>query len=376
MKALACVGLRKTESGILEGFRSAGLEIDEIDVSDFTEERWKANEYLFTFTAFFSPEVSSVCQNALIPYLSYLMELPDESVYHPAVKNPCNFIFCFDRTVCQELQQVIPGRCFHLPLGTDHRWFSECDMEQQIDVSFVGSLCKDNGAYDRAEADGFSEYARGYLDALLKTQVRIYGYNLLEAALNKDIIKEIKRNVPCELLQTGETVGTERSILAGQILANKVTELERHQLLQAVSEKFETHFYTEDEVSGLPDLRVHKQAMSWEERAEVYRNSRINLHFTHRSVMSGVPQELFEIMAAGGFVLTNFQPEIPENFVVGEHLETFVSEKELLDKIAYYLEHEEERTQIAKAGQQAVKEYHSYLSRAVSIFNTVFSDDN
>lgn len=241
-------------------------------------------------------------------------------------------------------------------------------------MSFVGSLCKSNEDYDKA--DGFSEYARGYLEALLKTQVRIYGYNLLEAALNKDIIKEIKRNVPYELLQTGEMVGTERSILARQILGNKVTEIERHQLLQGVSEKFETHLYTAEEATGLPKLCVHKPVISWEERAEVYKKSRINLHFTHRSVTSGIPQEVFEIMAAGGFVLTNFQPEIPENFVVGEHLETFVNERELLDKIAYYLEHEEERVQIAKAGQQAVKEFHSYLSRAVTIFNTVFSDDN
>lgn len=80
-------------------------------------------------------------------------------------------------------------------------------------------------------------------------------------------------------------------------------------------------------------------------------------------------------MAAGGFVLTNFQPEIAENFVIGEHLETFVNEKELLEKIAYYLEHEEERAEIARAGQQAVREFHSYRERAVTIFNTVFSDN-
>lgn len=374
MKALACVGMGKTEPGILEGFRSAGLEIDEICVSDFTVDKWKEDEYLFVFTAVFSPEVSSVCQNALIPYLSYIMELPDEAVYHSSVKNPCNFIFCFDRDVCEGLQQVIPGRCFHLPLGADSSWFSESAIEKNMDVSFVGSLCEGNEAYDKA--DGFSEYARGYLDALIKTQVRIYGYNLLEAALNKDIVKEIKRNVPCELLQGGEAVGLERSIIARHILGNKVTELERHQLLHTVSRNFEIHLYTADEVSGLPDLHFHKPVTSWEERAKIYRTSRINLHFTHRSVTSGIPQEIFEIMAAGGFVLTNFQPEIPENFVIGEHLETFVNEKELLDKIAYYLEHEEERVQIAKAGQQAVKEYHSYLSRAVTMFNTVFSDDN
>lgn len=374
MKALACIGMGKTESGIIEGFRDAGLELDEICVTEFTEEKLKGEEYLFVFSANFSPKVSVVCQNALIPYLSYLMELPDEAVFHSAVKNPCNFIFCFDKGVCQELQQVIPGRSFHLPLGADGRWFPECEVVPQVEVSYVGSLCQVNEAYDKAE--GLSEYVKGYLDALLKTQVRIYGYNLLEAALNKDVIKELKRNMPQGLLPGDEMIpGAERNFLASQILGNKVTELERKKFLQLVSERFETHLYTEERDSGLSNIHIHKVPESWKERADIYKNSRINLHFTHRSVSSGVPQEVFEIMAAGGFVLTNFQPEISENFVIGEHLDTFVNEKELLEKIAYYLEHEEERVQIARAGQQAVKEYHSYLSRAVTIFNTVFSED-
>ena len=35
----------------------------------------------------------------------------------------------------------------------------------------------------------------------------------------------------------------------------------------------------------------------------------------------------------------------------------------MLEKIAYYLEHEEERIQIAKNGQEKVKNYHTYKIR-------------
>lgn len=375
MKALACVGMGKSETGILEGFRSAGLAIDEIRVPELTEGKLKEDEYLFVFTANFSPKVSAVCQSALIPYLSYIMELPDGAIFQPAVKNPCNFIFCFDRAVCQELEQFLPGRCFHLPLGVNTDCMDEREAGEMTEVSFVGSLCQENEAYDKAESEEMSEYVKGYLEALLRTQVRIYGYNLLEAALNKDIIKELKRCMPDEKLPDGETAGTERNFLVSMVLGNKVTELERHRILKAVSAQFETHLYTEDEVRELPEIRAHEAAKAWEERAEIYRNSRINLHLTHRSVASGIPQEVFEIMAAGGFVLTNFQPELAENFVIGEHLETFVNEKELLEKIAYYLEHEEERARIARAGQQVLKEYHSYRARAITMFNTVFSEN-
>lgn len=373
MKALACVGMGKSESGILEGFRSAGLEMDEIRVMELTEEKVK-EDYLFVFTVNFSPDVSVVCQNALIPYLSYIVELPQTAIYHPAVKNPCNFIFCFDGAVCQELQQFIQGRCFHLPLGAGADCFIESDSGEMADVSFVGSLCLENKAYDKAKEE-VSEYVRGYMEALVRTQVRIYGYNLLEAALNNDVMKALKPFIPETCLSENIVAGAERNVIAAGLLANKVTELERQRIIKEISEQFDIQLYTADDVHDISPARVYAEVSSWEERAKIYQNSRINLHLTHRSVMSGVPQEVFEIMAAGGFVLTNFQPELAENFVIGEHLETFVNEKDLLEKIAYYLEHEDERVQIAKAGQQAVKEYHSYRARAITMFNTVFSEN-
>lgn len=375
MKALACVDIGNSECGILEGFRNAGFQMDEICVKGLKEEKWREKEYLFVFTVNFSPEVSAICQEALVPYVSYIVQLPDESLYHPSVANPCNFIFCFDRMVCQRLQQMLPQeRCFHLYLGVDPKWFSGDEVEdREIEVSFAGSLCQDDVVFDKVE--GLSKYAQGYLDALIRTQVRIYGYNLLEVALTKDVIKELKKKLPLGLLPDDQISGMESSIMADMILGNKVTQLERLRLLKTVSKQFETHVYTADEISELPDVCIHESLLSWEERKQVYRNSRINLHFTHRTVFSGVPQEVFEIMAAGGFVLTNFQLEIPEIFAIGEHLETFVNEKELGEKIAYYLEHEEERARIARAGQQAVREFHSYRENAVAIFNTLFSDN-
>lgn len=373
MRALACVGMGRPENGILEGFRSAGLEMDEIRVVELTEEKVK-EDYLFVFTVNFSPDVSVVCQNSLIPYLSYIVELPQTAIYHPAIKNPCNFIFCFDGAVCQELQQFVQGRCFHLPLGAGTDCFVEAASGEMADVSFVGSLCLENKAYDKAKEE-VSEYVRGYLEALVRTQVRIYGYDLLNAALNSDVVKEFKRCIPAEYMSGNIVAGAERNVIATGILGNKVTEMERQRLLKEISEQFDIQLYTADDAHGIPAAHKHGEVSTWEERAKIYQNSRINLHLTHRSVMSGVPQEVFEIMAAGGFVLTNYQPEIAENFVIGEHLETFVNEQDLLEKIAYYLEHEEERVQIAKAGQQAVKEYHSYRARAITMFNTVFSEN-
>ncbi len=370
MKALACVGMGRPENSVIEGFRSAGLEMDEIWVADLSENQLGGGDYLFVLTVNFSPEVSNVCQKALIPYLSYITSWPERNVYHPAIGNPCNFVFCFDGAVCQKLRAVIPDRIYHLPLGADLS-VQPVDADS-MDVSFVGSLYKEGSdAFDQAVK--LSQYSQGYIEALLKVQVRIYGYNLLEAALNKNLVKELQSCLPYEALP-GETEEMRKEVLAATYLSDKVTAMERYQLLRAVSGRFETQLYTGDAVDGLPQIHVRGQVETDEERAGIYRNSRINLHFTPRSVQTGIPQQVFDIMEAGGFVLTNFQMDIPDYFVIGEQLETFTSENELLEKIQYYLEHEEERARIALAGQQAVREYHSYKQRAVTIFNTVFSD--
>ena len=73
-------------------------------------------------------------------------------------------------------------------------------------------------------------------------------------------------------------------------------------------------------------------------------------------------------MACGGFVLSNWQPEIEEYFVEGVEIVTFDSLKDCLEKMAYYLTHEEERKQVADAGKRKVRELFSYQSGLEKLF--------
>ena len=60
--------------------------------------------------------------------------------------------------------------------------------------------------------------------------------------------------------------------------------------------------------------------------------------------------------------------EIPEYFIPGEDIVLYDSIPDLLMKIEYYLEHEDERVQIAKNGYEKVKAYHTYDVRLLTIF--------
>ena len=66
-------------------------------------------------------------------------------------------------------------------------------------------------------------------------------------------------------------------------------------------------------------------------------------------------------------MITNYQSELPEYFEPGTDLEVYGSEEELLEKIQYYLEHEEKRAEIAKNGYQKVKQEHTVQKRVSKI---------
>ncbi|KKM03505.1 hypothetical protein LCGC14_1773790 [marine sediment metagenome] len=85
----------------------------------------------------------------------------------------------------------------------------------------------------------------------------------------------------------------------------------------------------------------------------------------------------YRIMAAGGFLLTNHVEGIEDWFEVGKMCDTYRSTEECLEKIKYYLEHEDERKAIAKYGQKVVHEKHKFSDRLREVIMRVqnFSGD-
>ena len=138
-----------------------------------------------------------------------------------------------------------------------------------------------------------------------------------------------------------------------------MTEQERLRLLGSLSEHFAVDLYTGSDTSSLPKVCNKGLARTYSEMPKIFRLSRINLNMTAKSIKSALPLRIWDILACGGFVMTNYQSEIPEYFEIGTDLETYASEDELLEKCAYYLAHEDDRRQIAENGFRKVKEFHS-----------------
>ena len=103
----------------------------------------------------------------------------------------------------------------------------------------------------------------------------------------------------------------------------------------------------------------------------VFRRSKINLNISLRSILSGIPQRAFDIMGSGGFLLSNYQNDFPDYFTPGEHFDFYESRADLLNKIAYYLSHEEERRQIARNGHDQVAAAHTYRHRVREMLDAI-----
>jgi len=72
---------------------------------------------------------------------------------------------------------------------------------------------------------------------------------------------------------------------------------------------------------------------------------------------------LYRTLCPGGFFLTTHTKGLEEDFVPGEHLDTFKNEDEMIEKILKYLNDDELREKIAKKGQKLVLDKHNFSDR-------------
>jgi spore maturation protein CgeB len=72
----------------------------------------------------------------------------------------------------------------------------------------------------------------------------------------------------------------------------------------------------------------------------------------------------FETTGCGAFLLTENFDNLDQYFETGKEIETYHDERELIDKIDYYLAHHKERQEIARRGQQRCLSDYSMEKRA------------
>ena len=116
---------------------------------------------------------------------------------------------------------------------------------------------------------------------------------------------------------------------------------------------------------------INNYHVTHEEINRIYNSSKLCLNIHHPQSKTGLNPRTFEILGSGGFELVDYKSSLNDLFKLGIEIECYRNEKELLDKIEYYLENEEERKKIVKRGSDIVKKKHTYTHRAKVILTDI-----
>ena len=156
-------------------------------------------------------------------------------------------------------------------------------------------------------------------------------------------------------------------------VARKLTSIERIRLLNAVGERFPNRLKLFSWNQEVPVGGIQKMGVADYDREMplVFHNSRINLNISLRSIRSGIPLRCMDIMANGGFLLSNYQADLCEAFVPGEDFVYYEDPEDMLSKIEYYLTHEKEREEIAENGCEKTRREHSFIATFRRIFEVL-----
>jgi spore maturation protein CgeB len=94
---------------------------------------------------------------------------------------------------------------------------------------------------------------------------------------------------------------------------------------------------------------------------ELYNQSKIVLNIHHSQLHSGTNQKTFEVALAGGFQIADYIENIKNEF--GDTVALFRSKEELLERVTYFLSHEEERATLAKESREIALKNDTYQKR-------------
>jgi spore maturation protein CgeB len=115
-----------------------------------------------------------------------------------------------------------------------------------------------------------------------------------------------------------------------------------------------------------PELRKKIKANRiWgEELIALYNESKIVLNISSWDpTRTGLNLRVFDVPATGAFLLTDYSEELAQHFKIEFEVDAFSKPEELRKKIIYYLNHEQERMEIANAGYQKILRLGSYADK-------------
>ncbi len=369
MRVLYCTWYENSYFTCSEAMRAKGWDVDTItyrftnyDQDEiFSEMMGKelAKGYDFVFSFDYIPVISTVAYEQGTLYVSWVYDSPQFTLFSKTVKNPCNRIFIFDIALVNKLKGRGVENVYYLPLAYNHinaqRVLEKAPNQYQHEVTFVGSV-PDNRNSKLRQIKDMPERLGKIIDYIEEKQLNLYGQDIVESLFTDDLCEMLSK---CVNIDMGPTYYDCKYDMLRDFIREDISAIDRKRTLKTIAENFGLTLYSgkcSDDIHV--DYRGYTDATN--EAPVVFRNSKININVSIRSIQSGMPLRVIDVMGAGGFLISNFQSEMAYFFENGKELVWYESMDEMVDKIGYYLKHDSERETIRANGARSVSEKFTY----------------
>lgn len=323
------------------------------------------NEIELVFSYNYYPLIALACKDENVWYMSFLYDNPYAYIFSYTLMFPTNIVFLFDSSLVEFFRKGGLTNVFYMnlpgaPEKIDRLLEVNYDKNRYLsDISFVGALYNEaHNFYDRMDWTK-NPYLEGYVQGIMDAQRKVSGYNFIEETLTKEILEQLHELLPLE--KDPQSIETDGFRFADYVVNRKLTSEERKNLLGGLGSRFgkdyQVKLFTIDDKVKIDGVQNMGIATYETEMAYVFYHSKINLNISLRSIKTGIPLRCMDIMAAQGFLLSNFQSDFLHDFVPGEDFVFYENEEDLYEKTEYYLTHDAERKEIAQNGYRKVKEY-------------------
>ena len=381
MKILYYAWKEYTYQDAVETLRSLGHDVvvDNTAYKAFDEDEYliravtskiksSKSDIIFSFNYF--PDLSRIATDVGIRYVCWCYDSPLLTLESKTLGNPCNCVFLFDNALYEKYRANGIKTVYHLPLACNAKRLNYITKDlkgrYEHDITFLGNMYSDETDF-YSQIKYLPEYVRGYVDSVMEATMKIYGMDMVAETIGHDICEQIAEYAKFDL---GPLYNECKDNVIRFMIQRHTTVIERFRLLTVLSENFMVDHYAKEKCNEIK-ANYRGYADYDKQMPRVFATSKINLNVTLRSIISGIPLRVIDILGAGGFCLTNYQSEIAEYFVNDESIVWFESYEDLFTKLDYYMRNDAAREKIALRGHEIVEKEFTYEKRFEEMFSKI-----
>jgi spore maturation protein CgeB len=294
-------------------------------------------------------------EDVRIPYVSWFTDPPHMILYgRDLYLSDYVVAATWERAYLPQYQRLGFKHVHFMPHAADPAMFSGApEIHTERALAFVGTSMIEQTREAFEKHEHLPHVVAAMQQAFDAGRINRHNYNLgLEAMLDPEIIAPLdaseRRNL--ELLINYEATRRQRLELV-QALAPLGVLVRGDENWRSVYAK----------VGGPVDF--------FRDLAGFYRGTAVNVNNTSLQMECAVNQRVFDCPAAGGFLLSDAQPDMEQFFDLGKEAIVYHSLDEAHDLAAWYTDHPEERLAITEAARRRIQAEHQHAHRLTALEN-------